>query len=111
MSAAALVIDDSASLRGVLQNAPVGELTIAQAQMQREALLVSLAEDNPEWLLDLGQIEACDSAGVQLLLAAKASAAGRNRQLRITAASESVRQACETYGLTELLLGRTGAAT
>ncbi len=89
-------------------HAPIGELSIAVAQDQRAALLAALAEDGPQLQLDLGHIEACDSAGVQLLLALQRSTEQRGRRLHITAASSAVQQALATYGLGERLLGTTG---
>jgi len=87
---------------------PLGEFTIAAAATQREVLLQALADDAPELRLDLSQVEACDSAGVQLLLALERSARERGRPLRITDPSEPVRQALATYGLDERLLRHHG---
>lgn len=91
-------------------HAPIGELTIAFAAQQRETLLTMLAEDPPDLLLDLGQIEACDSSGVQLLVALQRSARERGRHLRITDASAPVKQALATYALSERLLGDEGVS-
>jgi anti-anti-sigma factor len=78
------------------------ELTIAAAAEQHQQLLHALADaagDATELALDLGHVEACDSAGVQLLLAARASAAARGVRVRLAAASAPVRQALATFGL------------
>ena len=90
-------------------HAPIGDLTIPAAQAQREWLLAALAEDGPELLLDLGQIESCDSAGVQLLVATQRSARAAGRELRIVGASATVREALKTYALDRQLLGSEGA--
>lgn len=91
-------------------HAPIGELTIAAAAAQREILLQTLTDDGPDLWLDLSHIEACDSAGVQLLLALQRSAQQRGRSLRITEPSEPVRQALTTYGLRTRLLTPPGDA-
>jgi anti-sigma B factor antagonist len=76
-----------------------GELTIQFAAEHRLALLAVL-EDTPHHLtLDLSGIEACDSSGVQLLLALRRSLNERQQQLQISAASTSVQQALSIYGL------------
>ena len=86
-------------------HAPIGDLTIPAAQAQRELLLAALAEDGPELLLDLSQIESCDSAGVQLLVATRRSALAAGRSMRIVDTSATVREALKTYALDRLLLG------
>lgn len=76
------------------------ELTISAAAQQHARLLQAVQEaDEGALALDLGQVEACDSAGVQLLLATRASALARGMQVHITAASTPVRQALATFGL------------
>lgn len=90
---------------------PTGDLTIATAQAQQQLLMAALDDDAPEMLLDLSQLEAFDSAGIQLLLATRHSALARGRQLRITDASTVVRDALKTYALDGLLLAAPGDAT
>jgi anti-sigma B factor antagonist len=92
-------------------HAPIGDLTIPSAQVQREVLLAALAEDGPELLLDLSQIESCDSAGVQLLVATQRSARAGGRELRIVGASTTVREALKTYALDRQLLGTAEGGT
>ncbi|WP_088287346.1 STAS domain-containing protein [Ideonella sp. A 288] len=91
-------------------HAPIGEFTIAAAAAQRETLLQTLADDGPELWLDLSHVEACDSAGVQLLLSLQHSARQRGQRLCITEPSEPVRQALATYGLSTRLLTPSGEA-
>lgn len=79
-----------------------GELTIQQAADQHRALLDALAARGGaagSWTLDLGAIEACDSAGVQLLLATRQSLAALSAGLRLEHMTAPVREALRTYGL------------
>ncbi len=79
-----------------------GELTIQFAAEQRTGLL-ALLEDTAEALhLDLAAVEACDSAGVQLLLATRRSLHDRGHVLHLCALSTPVRQVLDTYGLQAL---------
>ncbi len=98
-----------------------GELTINEAQAQHERLLAWLmalpaapgdggdpgadaasadAGDAPA--LDLSAVSACDSAGVQLLLATRASLAGRGQRLRFGAVSPVVDEVLGRFGLRSL---------
>lgn len=87
---------------------PTGDLTIASAQAQRQVLLDALAGPADALHLDLSQVESCDSAGVQLLLAMRHSARTRGLRLRMTDASAPVRDALKTYGLDRSLLTAPG---
>lgn len=82
-----------------------GELTISCIGEQRSALLqaVSATADAQVLDLDLHGIDACDSAGVQLLLSARLSLAARGAALRLTDCSPPVREVLHTYGLQSLL--------
>jgi phospholipid transport system transporter-binding protein len=88
--------------------APTGDLTIASAQAQRQVLLDALAGDAEALHLDLSQVEACDSAGVQLLLALRHSARTRGLRLTLSDASAPVRDALKTYGLDRSMLAGPG---
>jgi phospholipid transport system transporter-binding protein len=79
-----------------------GELTIQQAADQHRVLLDALAargDTAGSWTLDLGAIEACDSAGVQLLLAARQSLAALGAELQLERMTAPVREVLLTYGL------------
>jgi anti-anti-sigma factor len=78
-----------------------GELTIQQAAAVRERLLAALAAGLR--CLDLGQVSECDSAGVQLLLAARKSAEDAGLPLTLAPVSEPVREVLVGYGLAQLL--------
>ena len=85
-----------------------GELDIQQAQSQREALLAIVtahlqAGDGADLQLDLSGIGHCDSAGVQLLLAARQTLRPSGARLYIGPASAVVRDVLQTYGLGSLL--------
>ncbi|MBL8341923.1 MAG: STAS domain-containing protein [Rubrivivax sp.] len=79
------------------------ELTIVKAAALRETLLARLATAPRELRLDLGEVSEFDSAGVQLLLAARRSLAEAGGRLVVGAASATVRQGLEVFGLTGLL--------
>jgi anti-sigma B factor antagonist len=82
------------------------DLTIHRAQTLHTQLR--------EWLeqgvdaIDLSGVGECDSAGVQLLLAARASATAAGRTLRVEAPSAGVLEALNRYGLDERLEHRAG---
>jgi phospholipid transport system transporter-binding protein len=78
-----------------------GELTIGEAAAQHEKLRDALAAG--QCRLDLAGIEACDSAGVQLLLAARRSAQAQGLVLSIDAPSAAVQESLQRYGLDPLL--------
>ena len=80
-----------------------GELTIQFASEHRVTLLAMLEETPEDLCLDLSAIEACDSSGIQLLLATRRSLHDRQRELRIPAVSASVKQVLDIYGLQPLL--------
>lgn len=79
------------------------ELTIAQAGQWREQLLAWMADGRTSLALDLGGVSDFDSAGVQLLLAARRSLAERGGSLNLTAASATVLDALRLYGLQDCL--------
>lgn len=79
------------------------EVTIAQAAAQRETLLAELAKAPRVLRLDLGAVNEFDSAGIQLLLAARHSLAQAGARLQIMAASPAVRRSLELFGLAALL--------
>lgn len=75
-----------------------GEMTIYRAAELRTALLAALGEGG-DLLLELDAVDAFDSAGVQLLLAARRSARAAGRTLRLVAPSAGVTQVLATLGL------------
>ncbi|MDZ7813180.1 MAG: STAS domain-containing protein [Ideonella sp.] len=82
-----------------------GELSIGYAAQVREQLLAAWPASEADCELDLSAVEACDSSGVQLLIAAQKSATQRGGECVITAASDAVRQTLKNYGLMGLLDG------
>ena len=76
-----------------------GEWTIYQAPALRDRLRDLLASgDGAQALaLDLSGVTEIDSAGFQLLVSARVSAAGTGRTLRIVAASGAVQDLAATY--------------
>jgi len=71
-----------------------GELSIFTAAELRLQLLEAIAMC-PELEVDLSQVGEIDSAGLQLMLAAKREAAGRNQTLYFTGHSPAVCDALE----------------
>lgn len=77
-----------------------GEMTIYRAAELRGALLAALAEPG-DVLLELDAVDELDTAGVQLLLAARRSAQAAGRTLRLFAPSAGVTQVLATLGLAQ----------
>ncbi|MBI5257025.1 MAG: STAS domain-containing protein [Burkholderiales bacterium] len=80
-----------------------GDLTVVAAAQQREALLQALAGAEGELVLDLGDVQAIDSAGVQLLLATRRSLAETGGSLSLRSPSRVVIEALQVYHLHALL--------
>ncbi|MBK1614745.1 anti-sigma B factor antagonist [Rubrivivax gelatinosus] len=77
-----------------------GELSIYRAGELREALLARLAEAVAHPLeIDLAGVTEFDSAGVQLLFAARKSAAARGRELRLVRHSPAVLEVFQALDL------------
>ena len=96
-AAAAPARSPSSSEREVLQ--VEGDLTIYCAAQARELWLQWLLAGRGDATLDLGRVADCDSAGVQLLLAARASLAEQGEALALRNVSQPVREALLAYGL------------
>ncbi|MFM2346605.1 MAG: hypothetical protein RL654_1358 [Pseudomonadota bacterium] len=77
-----------------------GELTIVQAAAVRERLLEWLPQADGQ--LDLSGVGACDSAGIQLLLALSRSLRETGRVLQILQPSTAVVESLQRYGLDAL---------
>lgn len=79
--------------------AMIGELTIHEAAAQRVALLKWVSDEPAGTDLDLSAIGACDSAGVQLLLALRRSLLEQGRELRLRGTPDCVAATLATFGL------------
>jgi len=86
-----------------------GDLTIHAAAPASETLRAALAAAGGDVVLDLSQVQACDSAGAQLLLAARRTLAARGRALRLADPAAPVVEALTTLGLQGLLPDTNGA--
>jgi anti-anti-sigma factor len=84
--------DGSASLR------LSGDLTIYHAADLKQALLPFAAEGGA-WTLDLSGVTDVDSAGIQVLLAARRTLAARGAALRLTACSPAAQAVFSLYGI------------
>ena len=88
-----------------------GDLNIQSAAPACETLRAALAQSRGDVVLDLSQVQAFDSAGAQLLLAARRTLAARGRALRLAEPSPVVVEALSTLGLHALLPGTDGASS
>ncbi|MEW6692503.1 MAG: STAS domain-containing protein [Pseudomonadota bacterium] len=75
-----------------------GEVTIYQAAALRESLMEQFAL-LPAIELDLSAVAEMDTAGLQLVLAAKAEALHANKPFRVSAISDSVRDLLALYAI------------
>lgn len=76
-----------------------GELSIVEAARQHGLLMAAAATAEAGLVLQLGALEACDSAGVQLLLALHRSLSARGARLELQAPPDCVQSALASYGL------------
>jgi len=78
-----------------------GELTIYRAAELCDALKTVLAglPDGHDLEVDLSEVTEMDSAGVQLLMAAKKTARATSRELRVCGRSPAVEEVFETLRL------------
>ncbi|MBS4096623.1 MAG: STAS domain-containing protein [Sulfuricella sp.] len=78
---------------------PEGEMTIFTAADLKEQLIATLSA-SPELEIDLSQVSEMDSAGLQLLIAAKNECLARNGRLRLTGHSPAVREVLDICNMT-----------
>jgi anti-anti-sigma factor len=76
-----------------------GELTIHAAAAACETLRAAVAAAPGPVVLDLAQVQACDSAGAQLLLATQHTVAARGHTVRLINLAAPVQDALSTLGL------------
>lgn len=76
-----------------------GEMTIYQAEELRQKLLVTLASPATGVQVDLHNVSEIDSAGVQLLIAAKHAATAVGKTLTLTSCSNAVTDVLQLFGL------------
>lgn len=88
-----------------------GALNIQAAASACETLRAALAQARGDMVLDLSQVQAFDSAGAQLLLAARRTLAARGRALHLAEPAPVVVEALSTLGLHTLLPASNGAAS
>ncbi len=65
--------------------------------------LEELINDGAELELDGSQVERCDTAALQLLVAVQVALAGRDSEIRWAGASEALLDAAKRLGLTDAL--------
>lgn len=87
-----------------------GEVTVFSAAAIRHQLLAAL-DDARDVEVDLSQVTEIDSAGVQLIVAAKREAAARNKDLHFSGCSGVVLDVIGLLGLSQYLTdGAAGAS-
>ena len=79
--------------------------TIVEAAERQQQLLKTLESQFEDLAIDASGIASIDSAGLQLLLALRASLRQRNLGLQLLRPSEALHNACAIYGLQSELLG------
>ncbi len=75
-----------------------GPLTVYEAAEASEAMLACFEEENG-LILDLTDVQDCDTAGVQLLCAARKTAQNAGKPFAVTGASGPVKTAVTGVGL------------
>lgn len=80
-----------------------GSLDIYGVDPARDALL-ALIRNSATPVLDLESVDACDAAGVQLLISAASSAARANKRISFDHVSSAVAACCERLGCAKELL-------
>jgi anti-sigma B factor antagonist len=92
-----IVIEKTA---GQCRIAVSGEMTVYTAGEGREKLLVPIAGCRDTQIeLDLADVSDMDSAGQQLLIAARITSVARQNSLRLVNHSAAVREVLDLYGL------------
>jgi anti-anti-sigma factor len=76
-----------------------GTLDIDAASSLREALLECLAHEMGEVSADLSEVDGCDAAALQVLLAGRKDAAAIGKVFRVIAPSNAVAQTAAALGL------------
>jgi ABC-type transporter Mla MlaB component len=82
-----------------------GDLTIRYASRRRVQLLDWLAQARPDEALDVAQVKACDTAGLQLLLALRRSRAEQGLGLGLCHPTAALTEVLQRSGLSDLLVG------
>lgn len=82
-----------------------GDLTIRHAARRRTQLLDWLAQAGPDETLDVAQVAACDTAGLQLLLALRRSRAEQGLGLQLQHPTAALTEVLQRSGLSDLLVG------
>ena len=75
-----------------------GDLVIGCVGQAKPEIVAAFASGD-KVLLDLGNLKECDTAGIQLLLMARASARSQNKSLSVTAYSASFQSTLERVGI------------
>lgn len=79
-----------------------GEMTISNANSIKDSLMKVLTQESPLIELDLSEVNAIDTAGVQILLLLNREAQGANRTMRLKAMSNPVSSVLKLYNIQEI---------
>jgi anti-anti-sigma factor len=74
-----------------------GTLDIDSANPLREVLL-DCFQHQPEVAADLSEVDGCDAAALQVLLAGRSEAAARGKVFRVSASSQAIRETAAALG-------------
>jgi anti-anti-sigma factor len=87
-----------------------GDMTIYQADELKQKLLGTLAGPAAAVQVDLHNVSEIDTAGVQLLIAAKHAATALGKTLTVTACSKAVTEVLELFGLVSFFADAAASA-
>ena len=82
-----------------------GNCLIQELQPLVKSLNEMIDSDRNSIMIDLAEVEAIDTAGVQLLAACRQSALAKGKTFQITSMSGTVREALEMSGLEQVFEG------
>ena len=80
-----------------------GNCVIQELQPLQKTMLETINSERSSIEIDLSEIEAIDTAGVQLLAVCRKSALEKGKTFRITSESEAVKEALKITGLESML--------
>ena len=80
-----------------------GNCVIQELEPLQKIMLDTIESERSSVQIDLSEVEAIDTAGVQLLAVCRKSALEKGKTFRITSESEAVREALKITGLESML--------
>jgi len=80
-----------------------GNCVIQELQPLQKIMLETIDSERSSFQIDLSEVEALDTAGVQLLAACRIHALGKGKAFQITSESETVQEVLKITGLESIL--------